>query len=87
MMTVLAITVGYNENGDFRLSALGEGDLDMPAMNQQEGTLTAMSKRVLPTNAALEYGGYELNDLMKALVGAPAETIDWTADASCGKRV
>jgi NADH-quinone oxidoreductase subunit G len=71
-------TVGYNENGDFRLSALGDGDLDMPAMNQQEGTLTNMHKRVTPTNAALEYRGYELNDIMKALVDAPAETIDWT---------
>jgi len=72
-------TVGYNENGDFRLSALGEGDLDMPAMNQQEGTLTSMGKRVLPTNAALEYAGYELNDIVKTLVGAPELTIDWTA--------
>ena len=72
-------TVGYNENGDFRLSALGNGDLDMPAMNQQEGTLTSMAKRVLPTNAALAYGGYELNDIMKALVGGAELTIDWTA--------
>jgi NADH-quinone oxidoreductase subunit G len=71
-------TIGYNENGDFRLSALGDGDLDMPAMNQQEGTLTSIAKRVLPTNAALEYGGYELNDIMKALVGAPELTIEWT---------
>lgn len=71
-------TVGYNENGDFRLSALGDGDLDMPAMNQQEGTLTSIAKRVLPTNAALEYGGYELNDIVKALVGAPELTIEWT---------
>ena len=71
-------TIGYNENGDFRLSALGSGDLDMPAMNQQEGTLCSIAKRVLPTNAAVEYNGYELNDLMKALVGAPALTIDWT---------
>ncbi|MFT7879266.1 MAG: NADH-quinone oxidoreductase subunit G [Sulfurimonas sp.] len=71
-------TIGYNENGDFRLSALGDGDLDMPAMNQQEGTFTTMSKRVVPTNAALAYGGYELNDLMKAVVGAPELTIDWT---------
>jgi len=71
-------TVGYNENGDFRLSALGNGDLDMPAMNQQEGTLTNMHKRVTPTNAALEYKGYELNDLMKVLVGAPELTVDWT---------
>ena len=71
-------TVGYNENGDFKLSALGDGDLDMPAMNQQEGTLTNMHKRVTPTNAALEYNGYELNDLMKVLVGAPELTVDWT---------
>jgi NADH-quinone oxidoreductase subunit G len=73
-------TVAYNENGDFRLSALGDGDLDMPAMNQQEGTLTNMHKRVTPTNAALEYKGYELNDLMKVLVAAPDETIDWTVE-------
>jgi len=71
-------TVGYNENGDFRLSALGDGDLDMPAMNQQEGTLTNMSKRVVPTNAALEYGGYELNDIVSALIEGERETIDWT---------
>ncbi len=71
-------TIGYNENGDFKLSALGDGDLDMPAMNQQEGTLTNMHKRVTPTNAALEYRGYELNDIMKVLTDAPAETIDWT---------
>ncbi len=71
-------TVGYNENGDFRLSALGDGDLDMPAMNQQEGTLTNINKRVLPTNAAVDYEGYELNDLMKELTGAPELTVDWT---------
>ncbi len=71
-------TVGYNEKGDFRLSALGGGDLDMPALNQQEGTLTALDKRVVPTNAALPYEGYELNDLLGAVVGAPQETVDWT---------
>ena len=71
-------TVGYNEVGDFRLSALGDGDLDMPAMNQQEGTLTSISKRVVPTNAAVEYEGYELNDLMRKLIGAPQLTVDWT---------
>ncbi len=72
-------TIGYNEVGDFRLSALGDGDLDMPAMNQQEGTFTNISKRVVPTNAALEYGGYELNDLVSALIDeGEALTIDWT---------
>jgi len=72
-------TVGYNENGDFRLSALGNGDLDMPAFNQQEGTVTTLGKRVVPTNAALAYHGYELNDLLQTLIGSPKETIDWTA--------
>jgi len=71
-------TVGYNEQGDFRLSALGDGDLDMPAMNQQEGTLTTMNKRVTPTNAALEYHGYELNDLMTALKIGRSLTVEWT---------
>jgi len=71
-------TIGYNESGDFRLSALGDGDLDMPAMNQQEGTLTNMHKRVTPTNAALEYNGYELNDIMREVASAPKETIMWT---------
>jgi len=77
--TAEGYTVGYNEVGDFKLSALGDGDLDMPAMNQQEGTFTTLSKRVVPTNAALEYGGYELNDIVTALTGeGEALTIDWT---------
>jgi NADH-quinone oxidoreductase subunit G len=59
--------LGYNEKGDFTLSALGEGDLDMPALNQQEGTFTNIDKRVVPTNAALEYNGYILNDIANAL--------------------
>ncbi len=71
--------VGYNEPGDFRISALGDGDFDIPAMNQQEGTTTNMNKRVVPLNAALDYNGYELNDIMKALGLGENLTIDWTA--------
>ncbi len=71
-------SVGYNTEADFVLSALGDGDLDMPAMNQQEGTLTSINKRVNPTNVALGYGGYVLNDIANAL-GMNAElTIDYT---------
>ena len=71
-------TLGYNAEADFTLSALGDGDLDMPAMNQQEGTLTTIDKRVVPMNVALEYGGYVLNDIASAL-GLNAEyTIDYT---------
>jgi NADH-quinone oxidoreductase subunit G len=79
-------TIGYNEIGDFRLSALGDGDLDMPAMNQQEGTFTNISKRVVPTNAALAYGGYELNDLVNALIDEGERlTIDWTVKLPASK--
>ncbi len=70
--------VGYNTPGDFVLSALGTGDLDMPAMNQQEGTLTTMNKQVVPTNAALPYGGYVLNDLMNGLGLGKQQTVSWT---------
>jgi NADH-quinone oxidoreductase subunit G len=73
-------TIGYNAPGDFRLSALGDGDLDMPAMNQQEGTFVTMNKQVVPTNAALEYGGYELNDIMNELGMGRELTIEWTQE-------
>ncbi len=72
-------TIGYNALGDFRFSALGDGNLDAPAMNQQEGTLTNMHKRVTPTNVALEYNGYTLHDIVKELIDTPTRyTIDWT---------
>ncbi|MFA5214991.1 NADH-quinone oxidoreductase subunit G [Sulfuricurvum sp.] len=72
-------TIGYNTVGDFTLSALGGGDLDMPALNQQEGTLTGIDKRVNPTNAALGYEGYVLNDIANALDVTSKYTIDYTA--------
>ncbi len=73
-------TIGYNTKGDFILSALGNGDLDMPAINQQEGTLTSINKRVNPTNAALPYGGYTLNDIANALGIEAENTIDYTVE-------
>ncbi|MBL4730401.1 MAG: NADH-quinone oxidoreductase subunit G [Sulfurimonas sp.] len=74
-------TIGYNVQGDFTLSALGAGsacDLDMPAINQQEGTLTSINKRVNPTNVAISYGGYVLNDIAIALGLESENTIDYT---------
>ena len=57
----------------------------MPAINQQEGTLTSINKRVNPTNAALGYGGYVLNDLANAL-GLNAElTIEYTEQLPTAK--
>ena len=73
-------TIGYNVKGDFTLSALGNGDLDMPSFNQQEGTLTAFTKRVVPMNVVLEYGGYILNDIANALGLSAEYTIDYTKE-------
>lgn len=72
-------TIGYNTSGDFTLSALGDGDLDMPSLNQQEGTLTSINKRVNPTNAAVPFGGYTLNDVASALGLKASLTIEYTA--------
>lgn len=71
-------TIGYNTAGNFTLSALGNGDLDMPALNQQEGTLTSIDKRVNPTNVAVGFGGYNLNDIANALGLKETLTINYT---------
>ena len=71
-------SIGYNTKADFTLSALGDGDLDMPAINQQEGTLTSINKRVNPTNAAIGCNGYELNDIANALDMKSDNIIDYT---------
>lgn len=76
-------TIGYNIKADFELSALGDGDLDMPALNQQEGTFTNIDKKVVPTNAALPYYGYTLNDIANTVLEKNIEfTIDYTSKLS-----
>ena len=62
-------SVGYNVKADFELSALGDGDLDIPALNQQEGTYTNIDKKVIPTNAAIGFNGYTLNEIANGLNG------------------
>lgn len=59
--------LGYNEDGDISFGVL-ECDLDAPALNQQEGTFTNIDKRVVPTNAAIAYKGYELVDIANELL-------------------
>ena len=73
------LDVGYNVDAKYQLSALGDGDIDMPALNQQEGTFVSINKRVVPTNAALQYNGYTLNDIANELLDLDVEnTIDYT---------
>ncbi|WP_072682263.1 NADH-quinone oxidoreductase subunit G [Arcobacter sp. LA11] len=72
-------SVGYNEKADFQLSALGDGDLDVPALNQQEGTFTNIDKKLIPTNAALSFNGYVLNDIANIILEDDIEyTIEYT---------
>ena len=71
--------VGYNARGNFVISALGDADLATPAFNQQEGTVVSIDKRVLPTNVALSFEGYTLNDIAKELGVVAENTIDYTA--------
>lgn len=74
-------TVGYNMKGDLQMSALGDGDLDMPALNQQEGTFVSLSKRVVPTNVAIGYNGYTLNDVANQILDKKVKyTIDYTKE-------
>ena len=70
-------TLGYNEVGDISFGVL-EADLDAPSLVQQEGTFTNYDKRVVPTNAALDYGGYELNDIACALGVCAEHAIGYT---------
>jgi NADH-quinone oxidoreductase subunit G len=70
--------VGYNTKGGFTISALGDGDFDIPALNQQEGTFTNINKKVIPTNVALTFNGYCLNDIACSLGINAENTIDYT---------
>ena len=70
---------GYNTKGSFEISALGDGNLDMPALNQQEGTFVNIDKNVVPTNAALPYNGYVLNDIANEILDISKQnTINYT---------
>jgi NADH-quinone oxidoreductase subunit G len=73
------LSVGYNVKADFTLSAKGDGDLDIPALNQQEGTFVNIDKRVVVLNAGVEYKGYELNDIANALGLESKYVIDYTS--------
>jgi NADH-quinone oxidoreductase subunit G len=74
------LSVGYNVKSDFTLSAKGDGDLDMPALNQQEGTFVNIDKDLVVLNAAAAYNGYELNDLANELLSNRSKNvIDYTS--------
>ncbi len=70
--------VGYNAKADYTVASFGEADLNVAALNQQEGTFVSVDNQVLPTNVAIAYEGYTLNEIAGAL-GVEAEySIDYT---------
>ena len=71
-------SVGYNCKGDFTLSSIGDGDLDMPSLNQQEGTFVNIDKDLVVLNAGVAYKAYELNDIANALGLESENVIDYT---------
>jgi NADH-quinone oxidoreductase subunit G len=74
-------TVGYNMDADFQISSLGDGDLDMPVLSQQEGTFLNINKKVVPTNAAISYHGYCLNDIANEILDEKkCNTIEYTKE-------
>lgn len=79
-------TVGYNVKADFEISAFGDGDIDVPALNQQEGTFTNIDKKVIPTNAAVPFKGYTLNEMANEVLGSDVEyTIEYTKELPISK--
>jgi NADH-quinone oxidoreductase subunit G len=73
--------VGYNADGDFIISSYIKGaDLVIPSLNQQEGTFVSIDNRVLPTNVALGFDGYTLNDIASALGIVKENTVDYTKE-------
>jgi len=71
-------SIGYNCDGDFILSDDGTADFNIPALNQQEGTFVNIDKKVVPTNVAVEFDGYCLNDIANRLGIEATYTIDCT---------
>ncbi len=73
-------SIGYNVKGDFILSSNGKGDVNIPSLNQQEGTFTNIDKKVVPTNVAVEYSGFCLHDIAIKLGLEAQYTIDYTKE-------
>lgn len=74
----LSSVVGVNAHGDFVVGSLGECDMPLPALNQQEGTFVSLNYQLLSTNVAVAFEGYCLNDIAASLGVMAKNTIDYT---------
>lgn len=72
-------TVGYNASGSYVIGSVGQVNLPLAALNAQEGTFVSINHQVLPTNVAVAFNGYTLNDLASALGVHENQTVDYTS--------
>lgn len=77
--------VGYNAAGDYTMGSIGDVMLTLPSLNSQEGTFVNINHQVLPTNVAVSFEGYTLNDLATSLGVVAENTIDYTAKLPISK--
>ena len=71
--------VGYNAPGSFVMGSSVDAGLPLPSLNQQEGTFVSIDQQLLPTNVAVAFEGYTLNDVAGVLGVEARYTIDYTA--------
>ncbi|MBD3840339.1 MAG: (2Fe-2S)-binding protein [Campylobacterales bacterium] len=77
---------GYNQIGQFVVSSEGCGDIEVAALNQQEGTFTNIDKNVVNTNVALAFDGYTLNDIANEVLDNKKEyTVEYTKELPTSK--
>ncbi len=77
--------VGYNAAGDYTMGSIGDVMLTLPSLNSQEGTFVSINHQVLPTNVAVSFEGYTLNDLATSLGVVAENTIDYTVKLPMSK--
>ncbi|TLD80601.1 NADH-quinone oxidoreductase subunit G [Helicobacter sp. MIT 11-5569] len=78
-------SIGYNVDGKYKIGTQACNALQLPYLNEQEGTLVNVDKRVVPIAPATPYHGYCFNDIAKALGLEKEYTIDYTQELPLSK--
>lgn len=77
---ITGFSIGYNVKGNYNIGTHKDNALQMPYLNEQEGTFVNVDKRVVPFAPATPYYGYCLNDIAKTLGLEKEYTIDYTQE-------
>jgi NADH-quinone oxidoreductase subunit G len=77
--------IGYNAAGSYTMGSIGDVNLLLPSLNSQEGSFVSMNYQLLPTNVAVPFDGYTLNDVANSVGIKSKNTIDYTAKLPMAK--